>query len=388
MTDANRNRTAPDRSRPRILVLAPHPDDESLAVGGLVQRALARGIDPQLVFVTDGENNPWAQRAGERRWRIGPAERERWRVRRRAEAQAALACLGAPGTATTFLGHPDQGLTGLLLSGQLGLVRTLREMVCRWRPSFLVAPAFEDLHPDHSALAVMTRFALAGLDPAMRRPRLLQFVVHGRGPCTNSAGVSLRLTPEERANKRAAILCHASQLIWRRRSLLAWAGATESFLPGDSLGEGSRHPVRGAVLEDGMLHLELAPRSRLGAFGPTDLLIAFAGGEGWRVLLPWRSGSALVMRWRDRSAVAMATVARSHGATRVAIPASVLPSGTGMFVKVERRFGFFDEAGWRLILSHRARPGARGIPRSIHAAELWDGAAESGEVSATPGARR
>ena len=88
------------------------------------------------------------------------------------------------------------------------------------------------------------------------------------------------------------------------------------------------------------------------------------------------------------SAVAMATVARSHGATRVAIPASVLPSGTGMFVKVERRFGFFDEAGWRLILSHRARPGARGIPRSIYAAELWDGAAESGGVSAAPGARR
>ncbi|TMQ55341.1 MAG: hypothetical protein E6K72_06525, partial [Candidatus Eisenbacteria bacterium] len=56
VTDANRNRTAADRTRPRILVLAPHPDDESLAVGGLVQRALARGIDPQLVFVTDGEN--------------------------------------------------------------------------------------------------------------------------------------------------------------------------------------------------------------------------------------------------------------------------------------------------------------------------------------------
>jgi LmbE family N-acetylglucosaminyl deacetylase len=352
-----------------MLVIAPHPDDESLAVGGLVQRALARGIDPHIVFATDGENNPWAQRAGERRWRIGPAERERWRTRRRAEARTALACLGVSEAATTFLGHPDQGLTGLLLSGHSGLVRTLREMLRRWRPSLLVAPALEDLHPDHSALAVMTRFALAGLETEARRPRLLQFVVHRRDPCTNSAAASLRLTPEERARKRTAILCHTSQLIWRRRSLLAAAGATERFLTGAAVGEGSQHPVHGAFLRDGRFHLELAPRSRLGAFGPIDLLITFAGGEGWRLTLPLRSGSGLVVRWRDRTAVGRATVTRFHGVTHVALPAALLPTQADVFVKLERRFGFFDEAGWRLVLS-RLAIGRRDMPAALTPARI------------------
>jgi len=372
MTDANRNHTPPDRSRPRMLVLAPHPDDESLAVGGLVQRAVSRGIDPQIVFVTDGENNPWAQRAVERRWRIGPAERERWRARRRAEARNALACLGVPETATTFLGYPDQGLTDLLRSGHPGLVWALREILCLLRPSLLVAPALEDLHPDHSALAVMTRFALAGLEPEARRPRLLQYVVHRRGPCTNSSGASLRLTPEERVHKRAAILCHASQLMWRRRWLLAAAGVTESFLPGAAVGEGSRHPVREPVFEGDRFHLELSPRSRLGAFGPVDLLIAFAGGDGYRLSLPLRSGTGLVVRWRDCTAVARAVVARFHGITHVGLPAGLLPTGAEVFVKLERRFGFFDEAGWRLVVSRPAMErvdvpttGARGAHEGV-----------------------
>ena len=75
----------------RILILAPHPDDEALAVGGLLQRAIRMRAEIHLLFVTDGENNPWAQRATERRWRIAAADQERLRTRRRSEALASLA---------------------------------------------------------------------------------------------------------------------------------------------------------------------------------------------------------------------------------------------------------------------------------------------------------
>src|SRR5207249_248864 len=61
----------------RVLLIAPHPDDETLAAGGLLQRVLAAGARLRVLFVTDGENNPWAQRATERRWRIGARDRER-----------------------------------------------------------------------------------------------------------------------------------------------------------------------------------------------------------------------------------------------------------------------------------------------------------------------
>src|SRR5205085_944203 len=98
----------------RLLLLAPHPDDEALAMGGLLQRATTAGATARVVFLTDGENNPWPQRAAERRWRIGPQERARWGARRRTEALRSLRTLGIEPAHVSFLGLPDQLLTAAL----------------------------------------------------------------------------------------------------------------------------------------------------------------------------------------------------------------------------------------------------------------------------------
>ncbi|MEI6121822.1 MAG: PIG-L family deacetylase, partial [Opitutae bacterium] len=67
----------------RILILAPHPDDECLGTGGLIQQALAKGAKIKVIFITNGDNNPWPQRYLEKRWFIGPEERKRWGDRRK-----------------------------------------------------------------------------------------------------------------------------------------------------------------------------------------------------------------------------------------------------------------------------------------------------------------
>ena len=74
----------------RVMVIAPHPDDDILAAGGLLQHALHLGGMVRVVYITDGENNPWPQRIIERRWRVTDADRERWGRRRPEEALAAL----------------------------------------------------------------------------------------------------------------------------------------------------------------------------------------------------------------------------------------------------------------------------------------------------------
>ena len=76
--------------RDRILILAPHPDDESLAAGGLIQRAVKVGAKVRVLFATDGDNNPWPQRFLERKVQISLTDRARWGRRRRKEALAAL----------------------------------------------------------------------------------------------------------------------------------------------------------------------------------------------------------------------------------------------------------------------------------------------------------
>src|SRR5690348_6202609 len=57
----------------RILLVAPHPDDEMLGAGGLLQRAFALNASVRILFGTNGEDNPWVQRYWERRWNIRAA---------------------------------------------------------------------------------------------------------------------------------------------------------------------------------------------------------------------------------------------------------------------------------------------------------------------------
>src|SRR5206468_3180712 len=45
-------------SHRRVVVVSPHPDDEVLAAGGILQRLAAGGIEVIIVSVTDGEASP------------------------------------------------------------------------------------------------------------------------------------------------------------------------------------------------------------------------------------------------------------------------------------------------------------------------------------------
>ena len=97
----------------KVLVIAPHPDDESLATGGLLQRVFSQKIPVRIVFATNGENNPWAQRYWDRIWRIGPDKRVQWGQRRRQEALNAICSLG---------GNPDCASCGCIASMGLASV--------------------------------------------------------------------------------------------------------------------------------------------------------------------------------------------------------------------------------------------------------------------------
>src|SRR4051812_16874965 len=110
----------------RVLVLAPHPDDEAIGAGGLIQRAIARGGDVRAVFITCGESNPWPQRYVNRRWRITRAQREEWGQLRCSEARQSLKVLGTDAESPIFLGYPDQELATLARAGDQRLADTLR----------------------------------------------------------------------------------------------------------------------------------------------------------------------------------------------------------------------------------------------------------------------
>ena len=335
------------------MVFAPHPDDETLATGGLLQQAAAAGSAVQVIFATDGDNNPWPQQAIERRWHITPADRIRWGTRRRKEALAALACLGVPANHAVFWGYPDQGLTKLLLAKDAEPLVRIAAAVADWRPTLLVTPSALDRHPDHSALAVLIHFALAPLDPQMLRYTELSYLVHPRP--TPHIRLHLQLRPEEQARKREAILCHTTQLRLSRRRFLAFARDSEQFLtPADPTNyDADHHPVRGGRVAGSLLKLEIVMRRRPSTFGTATLHVAgddpATGGVRYAVVLP---GKSAVVNVRDVVSGTVITQAHFWGnwqGGKVLLPLAMLQHTQRVFVKLACRFGIFDEAGWREI---------------------------------------
>ncbi len=179
----------------RVLVLAPHADDEVLASGGLIQVHVDRGDAVRVVYLTDGS------RGGFR-----TEKDEEYVALREAEARAGLEVLGVRDCA--FLAHPDRALsTAEELSEQIaGEFRT-------FRPDVVLVPAPFEIHPDHLAAGMAVATAIdsvrtsaegAGFDP-----RILMVEIGA----PHVANWILDISGGELMDKKVRALgCHASQL--------------------------------------------------------------------------------------------------------------------------------------------------------------------------------
>jgi len=133
--------------RGRVLLLAPHADDDVLGAGGTCALHAAEGDFVQVIVAYDGS-------AGDPGRRFERAELAR---RRRAEARAGGAHLGL--TSYEFLDHPEGHLPGPaeLLAGARDLAERVRALAI----DTVYAPWVGEHHLDHHVLARAARLALA-----------------------------------------------------------------------------------------------------------------------------------------------------------------------------------------------------------------------------------
>lgn len=126
----------------RLLVVAPHPDDEVLGCGGLLARLARAGAEVDVLVLTDGA-------AVEPE----PAPALDVVAARAAECRAAAARLGV--AHVRFLGLPDGHLSERRADLQVALTAVLAEA----RPQWLLAPSPLDHHADHRAAGHAARTA-------------------------------------------------------------------------------------------------------------------------------------------------------------------------------------------------------------------------------------
>jgi LmbE family N-acetylglucosaminyl deacetylase len=118
----------------RLLVIAPHPDDESIGCGGLIALHRSERRECRVVIVTDG-------------MAATSATDDAYRNLREEETRRGLALLG--GADVRFLRVPDRQAA----TDSPQIATSLAKQLADFRPDLLLAPSPLEIHPDHVAVS-------------------------------------------------------------------------------------------------------------------------------------------------------------------------------------------------------------------------------------------
>lgn len=220
----------------RIVIFAPHEDDETLGCGGLIQQAVHAGADVSVVMMTNGDYRGLTSRILSKTAR--PAEYIKLGYVRQRETLAALRLLGVDGSSVTFLGYPNGPLYRMWLPehwlpgnparssttrctqspynnaftpqavycGQ-SVVSDVEAILQRLQPDMVLIPHPNDINADHWSSGCYVQFALSELRarniPFSRSLRVFTYLVHRQ-----QWPASMRYLPTARLVPPAGLIHH------------------------------------------------------------------------------------------------------------------------------------------------------------------------------------
>ncbi len=149
----------------RTVVIAPHPDDDTLGCGGAIALLAGRGQDVSVLFVSDGAaSHPGSVK-------FPPLV---LRDLRETESREALRRLGVGEEAAVFLRLPDGALPMPGAAAFDAAVQMVGAALGKLQPDTILLPWRRDPHPDHRATSEIVRAALQG---TAHPPRVLEYPI-------------------------------------------------------------------------------------------------------------------------------------------------------------------------------------------------------------------
>ncbi|MDD5155395.1 MAG: PIG-L family deacetylase [Candidatus Omnitrophica bacterium] len=268
----------PIQKKDRILILAPHPDDEAIGCAGIIQEALRQGAKVKVVYLTNGDSNQLAFIVYEKRLTFKKGEFIHMGEVRREEAIAAMQSLGLDKGDLTFLGYPDFGTFAIFMNhwnnaaafrslltkansvpykedlsygkpykGE-SILEDLEGIIGEYKPNKIFVSHPADTNGDHRALYLFLQVALSDLGKIVGQPKIYPYLVHCVGwPLPRHYHPELPLLPpkqlrdspvqwsrylldaQELEKKHEAILLYRSQTNSSAFYLLAFARKNELF---------------------------------------------------------------------------------------------------------------------------------------------------------------
>lgn len=216
----------------RIVMVAPHPDDEVLANGGMLADAVLRGQQVYVILITAGDSFPWHPSTTIRAWLVGGEPYRELGEQRIEEFLASTQELGIPRDHVFVLGFADRSISALGSTHFLApytspstkvdhipysqaykpgrpytgveLERQLRQILSSINPDILIGPGVLEGHGDHNG----TAFFITRVSTSYPKARLYYNVIHGglEWPLPKGYHPNLPLVPPGE---------HGDQLAWQ-----------------------------------------------------------------------------------------------------------------------------------------------------------------------------
>jgi LmbE family N-acetylglucosaminyl deacetylase len=263
----------PIDAKTSLLVVSPHPDDETLCCAGVMERVIEAGGRVSVVWITSGDGSELSMLVVEKSLFATRDKVRDLASKRMQEARAATALLGVPRTQQLFLGYPDGGIEPILsgppktlhlarFTGDThvpypdalfpghaytrdNLEQDFGAVLDRVQPTLVLAPSWEDTHPDHRAAGMLAQRALVQRCATWQ---LHYWIVHGGegwpSPRGYMPGIPLNppkiygglptlpfiLTPSEEVRELQAVNAYHTQMQVMAPFLLAFVRTDELFV--------------------------------------------------------------------------------------------------------------------------------------------------------------
>ncbi|MBI4706622.1 MAG: PIG-L family deacetylase [Candidatus Omnitrophica bacterium] len=268
----------PFKKGERVLIFAPHPDDETIGCAGVIQHALKAGAEIKVVYLTNGDHNQLAFIVYEKRLTLRKGEFLHMGEVRRKEAVAAMKLLGLKENNLVFLGYPDFGTLAIFnrywqslkpfkslltrvtsvpyknnysygspYTGE-SILKDFKQIIQDYKPDKIFVSHPADTNGDHKACYLFCEVALWELKDKIPVPKVYPYLVHHAGwplprhyhpemsltPPENLLSQDLSwydlgLSPDEVEQKHKAMLCYKSQTKSSAFYLLSFVRRNELF---------------------------------------------------------------------------------------------------------------------------------------------------------------
>ncbi len=252
----------PFKKSERILILAPHPDDEAIACAGIIQKALGAGAQVRIVYLTNGDHNELAFIVYEKRIIMRQGAFVYLGQMRQQESIKAMKFLGLAEKDLVFLGYPDYGTFNIFCkywqtekpfrdrltrissvpykdSPAYGaeyvgenILADLTKQILEYKPDKIFVSHPADVNVDHKTLYLFLQVALSDLEGQIVKPAIYPYLVHCVGwPKPRYYHPELELYPPDKfiGSKLNWLRCNLSseELDKKYRSILFYKSQTQ-----------------------------------------------------------------------------------------------------------------------------------------------------------------